>query len=188
MYKKSLFVLSFFAILLLINCGGSQTVNKLDESEMPDWVENPPSDPNYIFEVGKSISKDIQQSITNSKQVASITIARKLETKYQGMYKRFSEEVGLADESKYIQQITDVFKAVTSTTLIGCAEVKKKVLKEGNGYRTYVLMQYPIGAASQAFMKQISKQDELYTRFRASQTLKELDDEIKKYEEWKKNQ
>jgi len=60
--------------------------------------------------------------------------------------------------------------------------------KDGTLWRAYVLVEYPIGAANQAFMEQVKKNDQMYTRFRASQTFKELDDEVKKYEDFKKQQ
>jgi len=37
-------------------------------------------------------------------------------------------------------------------------------------------------------MKQISKNEELYTRFRSGEAFKELEEDVKKYEDWKKNQ
>ena len=66
--------------------------------------------------------------------------------------------------------------------------IKKEVSEEDGIYDSYVLVQYPIGAASEALMQQLKKKEELYTRFRASQAFEELDDEVKKYEEWKAKQ
>jgi len=37
-------------------------------------------------------------------------------------------------------------------------------------------------------LQQIKSNEQMYTRFRAAQTYKELDDEVKKYEEWKEKQ
>ena len=64
----------------------------------------------------------------------------------------------------------------------------KELFKDGEIWRAYVLVEYPIGAANNAFVQQIKKQEELYTRFRSSETFKELEDEVKKYEEWKEKQ
>ena len=63
-----------------------------------------------------------------------------------------------------------------------------KIVKDGNNWRAYVLIEYPLGAAQEALREQIKKNEQLYTRFRASQTYKELDDEVQKYENYKKGQ
>jgi len=34
----------------------------------------------------------------------------------------------------------------------------------------------------------MKKQEELYTRYRSSETFKDLENEVKKYEEWKEKQ
>jgi len=75
-----------------------------------------------------------------------------------------------------------------STTLNGSHVKSHNISKDGNLWRAYVLVEYPIGAANQAFMDQMKKNDQMYTRFRATQTFKELDDEVKKYEDFKKQQ
>ena len=61
-------------------------------------------------------------------------------------------------------------------------------MKDGSLWRAYVLVEYPVGAANQAFLQQIKKNEQLYTRFRSTQTFKELDDEVKKVEDAKKAQ
>jgi hypothetical protein len=48
-------------------------------------------------------------------------------------------------------------------------------------------VQYPLGAAQEAFKAQVKKNEQMYTRFRATQTYKELDDEVAKYEQFKKD-
>jgi hypothetical protein len=59
---------------------------------------------------------------------------------------------------------------------------KKKLVKDGNNWRAYVLAKYPIGAAQKAFMKQISDNENLYTRYRATEAFKELEKDVYKYD------
>jgi hypothetical protein len=61
-------------------------------------------------------------------------------------------------------------------------------VNDGSLWRAYVLVEYPVGAASQAFLQQMKKNEQLYTRFRATQTYKELEDEVKKLDDAKKGQ
>ncbi|HQT92587.1 MAG TPA: hypothetical protein PL001_11240, partial [Candidatus Kryptobacter bacterium] len=51
-----------------------------------------------------------------------------------------------------------------------------------------VLVEYPIGAANEALMQQIKNNNQMYTRYRASQTFKELQDEVDKYDKYKQQQ
>ena len=46
----------------------------------------------------------------------------------------------------------------------------------------------PIGEANEQLMNKIKANQNLYTRFRATQAYKELDDEIEKFEQWKRDQ
>jgi hypothetical protein len=188
MKKSFLCALALSSICLLFGCSGSKNATNLDEVSIPDWYLNPPKDANYIYAPATAVSKDLQISVDKASTDARAEIGRTIELKLNNLQKRFDEEVGVADKSDLLQQFTQATKIVVSTELNGSQIIKKLVGKEGETFRAYVLTEYPIGAALEAFTKQISKQQELYTRFRASETFKELDDEVKKYEEWKKTQ
>ncbi|MEX2088722.1 MAG: hypothetical protein WEB62_03085, partial [Bacteroidota bacterium] len=113
---------------------------------------------------------------------------RQVEVKINGLQKRFTEETGTADNSQLLDMFTQAGKTIVSTALTGSRVAKQTTLKDGNNWRAYVLVEYPIGAANQALMQQLKNNEQMYTRFRASQVYKELDDEVQKYEEWKKDQ
>jgi hypothetical protein len=67
--------------------------------------------------------------------------------------------------------------------------VKNQDIKVENGiYRSYVLMELPLGAANAALMQQIRNNENMYTRFRATQAFDELETEVEKYEQFKKEQ
>ena len=119
---------------------------------------------------------------------ARAEIGRQMELKVNALQKKFAEEVGSGEGSQLLEQFTTATKTVVSTELTGSKITKKEISQDGNNYRAYVLAEYPIGAAQQAFLKQISKNEELYTRYRSSEAFKELDEDVKKYEEWKKTQ
>jgi hypothetical protein len=104
------------------------------------------------------------------------------------LQKRFTEETGTAGNAQLLDMFTQAGKIVVSTSLSGSKESKKKIVKDGNNWRAYVLVEYSVGAASEALMQQIKNNEQMYTRFRATQGFKELDDEVKKYEDFKKSQ
>jgi len=182
------FVLILLAITtLLIACGGK--VAQENSLNLPQWFQNPPEDPNYMFSTATSTSKDMQMSINKAKQEARVDLAQQMETKIKAMTKQFSEEVGLGEDAEFLSQTSVVSKSVTSKVLNGSRVREVKTLKEGGViYRSYVLMELPIGPANTALLDAVKKQQNMYTRFRASQGFQELEEEVEKYDQFKKEQ
>ena len=174
---------------LFVGCGGSkQSLQSASECDIPDWYSKAPQDPNYLFAARTATSQDMQIALDKATTDGRAEVGRQTEVKVQGLQKRFDEEVGVNADAQLMSQFTQANKTVVSTSLSG-SRVKSQVLcKDGDLYRSYVLIEYPIGAANEALMQQIKKNNEMYTRFRASQAFKDLDTEVQKYEEWKKEQ
>ena len=185
MKNALLFLIIVSLVVSITGCGGASVV---DSGDIPEWYLNTPEDPNYLFAPSTATSKDLQLAVDKATTDGRAEIARQVETKVQSMQKQFSEEVGVGDNSTLLQQFTQATKTVVSESLSGSKILNKEVVKEGALFRSYVLVQYPIGAANDAFMQQIKKNEELYTRFRSSQAFEDLDKEVKKYEEWKDKQ
>ncbi len=172
----------------LIGCGGAKDLQSASECDMPEWYMNVPQDPNYLFAAKTATSQDMQLSLDKATTDGRTEIGRQTDLKVQGLQKKFEEEIGAATEAQLMQQFTQASKTVVSTSLSGSRVKNQKLCKDGSIWRSYVLVEYPIGAANEALMQQIKKNNEMYTRFRSSETFKELNDEVQKYEEWKKQQ
>jgi len=184
-FLASLFIIS---AILISGCGGRNPPQPDGGIVAPDWFLTPPEDPNYMYAIATSTSKDMQMAINSAKEDARVSIARQLETKINSMFKRFREEVGVGEDSELLSQTTDVSKSVTSKVLSGTRAAKMKPVKEGMIYRAYVLMEMPIGGANAALLDAVKKQENIYTRFRASQGFQELEEEVDKYDQYKKDQ
>jgi hypothetical protein len=175
-------------MVLVLSCGGGskQTMQTTTEGDIPDWYLNKPEDPNFLYEPATATSQDMQLSVDKAVQAGRTGIGRQVETKIQAIQKRFQEETGVGEDAQLLDQMTQASKTVVSTSLTGSKEINKKIIKDGKMWRAYVLVQYPLGAAQEAFKAQIQKQEQLYTRFRATQVYKEMDEDVAKYEQWKK--
>jgi hypothetical protein len=182
---STLVLLSFF---LLVNCSSNTDMSQTDVGDIPDWYMNPPEDDNYIFSSKTATSQDMQLAIDKATTDARAEIGRTIELKLESLQKRFDEEVGVRENATLLSQYTQATKTVVSTSLSGSKVKQKEFFKDGDIWRSYVMVEYPVGEANDAFVQQIKKQEELYTRFRSSETFKELEDEVKKYEEWKEKQ
>jgi len=187
--KKSLFYGSIiFLSVILISCGGSSSLSSTDEGDIPDWYLNTPKDDNILYASSSATSKDMQLAINKAATDARAEIARNIELRVKGLSKKFDEEVGQGEKAELLQQFTQVSKVVVSTSLSGSEIAKKEIFKSGGNWRAYVLAKYPIGEANRTLQQQIRNNKNLYTRFRETQAMKQLDDEVEKFEEWKKSQ
>lgn len=181
----------FSSLVLLIGCGGKKppgTDLVSSEIDVPEWFATPPEDANYLYSPATAESRDLQHAVNTAKEGGRIDIARQMRVKIKGMFKRFREETGVGEDAEFLSMETDVSKSVVSESLMGCKTRYHKILKEGTGYRAYVLMELPIGAANEAMLAKINENKRMYTRFRASQAYNELEEEVDKYEQFKKEQ
>lgn len=175
--------------IVLLGCAASQTnLPATKDNPVPEWFSNLPRDKNFFFAANTATSQDLQLAIDKATTGARAEIGRQTDLKLEDLQKRFDEEVGLGGDSQLRQQFTQASKTVMSTTLTGSRIKYQKHIRDGNAWRAYVLVEYPIGTANQALMQKIKENEEMRTRFQASKTFQELEEEVQKYEEWKKQQ
>lgn len=154
---------------------------------LPGWYLRPPRDDNYLFAAATAVSRDVQLAINKAQADARSGIAQELEVRYGALNKRFVEEVGRSGP-QLLDQYTSAWKSVVSTTLYGSRPRQQELRTEGSLYRATVLMELPVGEMSKKLLEQLRAQEQLYTRFRASEVFKELDAEVQRYEAWKRQQ
>ena len=159
MKKAFLPILLMLPLLILINCSSNKDLSQTDAGDVPDWYLEPPEDPNYIFASKTATSQDMQLAIDKATTDARAEIGRTVELKLEGLQKRFDEEVGVRENATLLSQYTQATKTVVSTSLSGSQVKHKEISKDGEIWRAYVLVEYPIGAANDAFVQQIKKQE-----------------------------
>ena len=176
-----------FVAVALVGCGGGQqTVQTTATGDMPAWYPNPPQDPLYLRAANSQASQDLQVAIDKASAGARVDLGRILEVKVSGLQKKFEEETGVGQDAQLLMQFTQASKIVVSTTMNGSKMKDQKTVKDGAMWRAYVMMELPIGVANETLMAEIKKNKDLYTRFQSSQAYKDLDTEVQKYEESKK--
>ncbi len=176
----------FVGVILFISFSGCATSPKISGIESPNWFPTPPADEKVLYGVATATSKDLQLALNKAATDARAEIARQVELRVQGLQKKFDEETGLGKDAQLLQMYTQASKLVISTSLSGSRIKEQKFGQEGEVYRAFALVEYPVGVVSQDLLSQIKNKEQLYTRFRASETFKEMEDEVNRYEEWKK--
>lgn len=178
-------ILPFFGLALmavvLVACGGSKDIS--EKENVPEWYTAPPEDPNHVFVAQSATSQKMQVAVDKAMTSARGEMATNLETQVNEMNKSFTEEIN--DEMR--QQFVETQKTITSRLLRGTSAAKRKILEQDNGtYRAFVLMDMPIGKAAKELMSKVKQNEEMYTRFRASQAFKEMEKAIEEYEKEQK--
>lgn len=183
MVNRSLVLTLFVALpLFVFGCSSSRGLQSANSGDVPDWYLNVPQDPNFLYAANSQVSQDMQMATDKAISAGRAEIGRQIEVRIQGLQKRFAEETGTGNDAQLLQMFTQAEKNVVSTTLNGSRVKYQKIMRDGTLWRSYVLIEYPIGAANEALMKQIESNNEMYTRFRATQAFKELDDSVKNHE------
>ena len=155
---------------------------------MPGWFAKPPTNDRYLYAPATATSKDLQIALNKAEAEGRLQLGQQLEVKYSALTRRFAEETGEGTGAQLLQQYEQTYKAVVSQVLVGTRPKDTKFQIDDGVYRAWVLMELPVGAASERLLKQIQQQEQMYARFRASQAFKELNSEVEKYEQWKSGQ
>ena len=138
--------------------------------------------------VGIGESRTIALAIDKAKVRARTEMAHIISTKVDSLRKQFAEEIGEGKGSEVNAMFSSADKHLASQELAGTAPTDIKYQTKDGITTAYALVEQNPKILASA-MENIGQQNKnMYTRFRASQAFKELDDEVKKYDEFKKNQ
>ena len=175
-----------FLLLLQAGCCGVQNNSESVELSVPGWYMNPPQDADYIYFAATSVSKDKRIVIDKAYTEARSEITRTIELKLNQLQKKLEEEFGVDESKKWLKVFAGIQNEIELKGLVECEIVAEQVGKEGGYYRAYVLAKFPLGKVWEMFDKEIIER-ESFIGHKSSEVFKQLEEEVKKYEEWKKN-
>lgn len=187
---------SFLLVLvpvILSACGGSKAKTAPTPEEInaatlgvPVWFVKPPVDSNIIYAPVTAVSRDMQLAIDKAQSDGRFALAQQLETRFEGMSKRFQEETGSGADAQILEQFSVVYKGIVMQTVNGSRMAKQEIRNEGTQFRVYALMELPSGPAAVALQQRIRANEQLLSRMRATQAYAELDAQVKRYQETQK--
>ena len=193
----------FIVILILgfalgmISCGGpDKTIPTAEEAGwdaiyVPPWYNSDSCQVtvDYLCQLATMESKGQQVAVNKATVQARSELQAQLEAKLELLVKSFAREVGLGIESEYIAQYTQTIKEISSGVLRGSVPWKQeaRVNKEGL-YRGWVSVRLLLNEAYLANLKALKTNSHLYTRFQESEAFKKHEEEIEKFEQYKKEQ
>ena len=144
-------------------------------SSPPAWfVEQPESTAEFAYVVGTAVSRDISMSGHKAQLDAETHLANKLAGGISTLTKDYKRDVG--DEFAQSTEIA-TNKVATDVKIAGADVVKKQVTPEGGGFRTYVLLKFPLGSKTQVPPSHISNQNFKESQETAERELRQRTDE-----------
>ncbi|MFC1467658.1 hypothetical protein ACFLQY_03065 [Verrucomicrobiota bacterium] len=137
--------------------------------------------------IGIGQSSDMQISLEKAKVEARKNLAQVITVKVENLQKKFIEEAGDVGKKAEINQLfSSTTKIITSRELMGSMPKKQIMTEDDELFTTYVLMVVNPKVVADALEEQLSAQKAIYARYRASEGFKELGEEVKRYEAFKK--
>ena len=168
MKKLFIIVLPFFLSLFLSSC-----------SSIPSWFEEVPQDAEHLYAARTATSADMQLALEKAAMEARAEIARQVNSKIVELQKRFIQETGEPGKGELNKHFAIATKLVVNTTLNGSKITAKKFVKDKKNWRAYVLVSYPWGKARDEFLKNVRKDQLLYTNVKNTKLFQELANEAK---------
>jgi len=186
MKKTALLLMAIMLGSLLFSCAGTGNgSSSTTEPDPPAWWTTLPQDPNTVFGKGVSTGRAMAAAVTDATVMAQADMSSKIEAKISDLRKRFFETVGHGYEQKVLNSFGQATKTFTEQRT-GFSEYDSEEqhwMKNGKTvFRYYVVIETPTGASASEVLNDIKKEDEMYTRYRESEIMKELEAESKEYQ------
>ncbi len=147
-----------------------------NNSDLPDFVLNPPVATDAIYGVGYAKQSTMSLSIKVAEANARADIANQIETTIQAAVTSYAQEAGVDDNTQTIKFAESITRQITDTTLSGAIVKSRVPVKDGG---VWVLMVYSKDALKKSF-EEVAKEferneDAAFAEFKADQALKKLD-------------
>lgn len=123
--------------------------------DIPSWyIKAPASTDEFVFVTGTGISANLSMSRTKAMLDAQTQLASKINGVLDGAVRQSRKDSAADVTEDYTSQV--IRKRIVETSIAGHHLEDSRVLAENKGYRTFVLVRYPMGKANQ-FLKQNSE-------------------------------
>lgn len=144
--------------------------------DLPSWyIKAPASTEDYVYLSGTGVSSDLSMSHQKALLDAQLKLADKINGVLNALVKSNKDDTaGTVNSDR--TSIT-IKKVITDTAITGYHIEDSRVLTENRGYRTFVLVRYPVGDANRMLKEKLQRENQLnQTSEEAAQ--RELEQEI----------
>jgi hypothetical protein len=125
--------------------------------DIPAWyIKAPASTEDYVFVTGTAVSSDLAMSRTKALLDAQVQLADKI----NGMINALTKQTRKDDSGSMSTDRTSqtVKKLIIDTALTGYHLEDSKIMAENRGYRTFVLVRYPLGDSNRLLKEKLQRE------------------------------
>lgn len=147
----------------------------------PRWCNNLPSSNVALYACGTGMSGNLNIAQSRALMAAKRKISDQIQGEFSGLMEDFVSAIGAGSNEQIQQQFQIASRnIINSATLAGYRTPKNKTIDEEGKFIHYLLIEYPIGAANNAIMEQIRKNELLSTQENSAKAMAKLEAEIEK--------
>jgi hypothetical protein len=136
------------------------TASELQDAgvDVPAWFIKPPAATDeYLYVAGAGVSSDIVMSRDKAILNAQDLLADTLNARVDSATRSRKVDNGGSVSEDYTSK--SIRKSVKETFLTGMQIEHSRITREGRGYRTYILVKYPIGDTNRLLREKLNRED-----------------------------
>ena len=151
-------------------------------SQIPKWYLEIPKDKENVYSTGTATAPDLQLAVDIATMNAKTTLADRINGSLDAMIKTFIAKVGQDDlDSEVITEVEKVSKnLIAEVDVAGYVPTTVKVYPSGTQFRAFVLLTYSEKEARKVIVNRMRKNRLAYSKLKATDAWKELEDEVEK--------
>mgnify|MGYP003659457256 CR=1 FL=1 len=145
----------------------------------PEWFFKVPISDNAIYTAGTSTSPDLQLAVDKGLLHAKRALADRLNSLVSSKTKLFVKETGQYENTATVtegEQAT--INLIAEVNVAGYTAKEILTLQQDTYYRTFVLLEYPIGKLNKVQLETLRKQQKRESAASAKQAFEELEKEL----------
>lgn len=140
---------------------------KIKEETPEWWDEMPVGTETVMYSVGTAVSQDMQFSRDKAINAALFNLGKNMQNRLSSKNKMMIKEAGLGEDPQLKTNIERAQKIVIkNVTITGYKIIKSKTAPRAGiqGYRTYILIEYPISLAYKNYLEEINEEPKIVNK------------------------